>query len=318
MSMQRKSLGRGLGAIISAGAKKVQKQPSAAKAAPKADYAKSPSTAISSLGLFTEIPVGKIAPAKYQARSEFSEEGLDALADSIASEGLLQPVLVRKLPDGNYELLAGERRLRACRKLGMAKIAACIQTASDSSAAAKGLIENMQRANLNPMEEAKGISMLVDGFRLTQEEAAKRLGKSRPAVANSLRLLKLPSEIQGYISSGRLSLGNAKVIMGLEDKSRQTLVARRVVECDLNVRGTEQLVRKYKDGAFNAPSASSASPRGSESARSAVIADIERKVSSRLNAKVEIRHGAKRGKIVIQYLGNEDLQRILDVFGIKI
>lgn len=256
MAIQRKSLGRGLGSIISAGAKKaadsgIGKMSAQASPAPL-------KIQISPHGLFSEIPVDKVVPSPYQARREFSEEEIRNLADSISSEGLLQPILVRQIPDGHYELLAGERRLRACRMLGMKKIVACVQSASDSSAAAKGLIENIQRADLNPMEEAKGIAYLIANFRLTQDAVSQRLGKPRSSIANSLRLLKLPESVQGYISSGMISPGHAKVILGLEDRAQQEILARRIIENGLNVRGAEDAVRRLKDGAARADSSTPA------------------------------------------------------------
>lgn len=312
MSIQRKSLGRGLSSIISAGAKK------AADSGARKVAAQTPSTLkdvkIASHGLFSEIAVDKIIPSPYQARAQFDEEQISQLADSIASEGLLQPLLVRQLKDGTYELLAGERRLRACRGLGMKKVVACVHSASDASAAAKGLIENLQRSDLNPIEEARGILNMMENFHLTQEAASQRLGKPRSSIANSLRLLKLPEEIRGYISKGLLSLGHAKVIMGVDDPVRQTILARKIIEGDLNVRAAEDAVKRMKTAADGI----SATSPSSVVAQSAVIRDIQHRVSSKLNAEVEIRHNPKRGKIIISYVGNDDLQRILDIFGVKI
>lgn len=313
MSIQRKSLGRGLSSIISAGAKKAADS-GARKVAAQTQSALAKDVKIASHGLFSEIAVDKIIPSPYQARAEFDEEQISQLADSIASEGLLQPLLVRQLKDGTYELLAGERRLRACRSLGMKKVVACVQSASDASAAAKGLIENLQRSDLNPIEEARGILNMMENFHLTQEAASQRLGKSRSSIANSLRLLKLPEEIRGYISKGLLSLGHAKVIMGVDDPVRQTILARKIIEGDLNVRAAEDAVKRMKTAADGI----SATSPASVVAQNAVIRDIQNRVSSKLNAEVEIKHNQKRGKIIISYVGNDDLQRILDIFGVKI
>ncbi len=314
MAIQRKSLGRGLGSIISAGAKKAADS-GAKKIGAQPVPSPSPlKVQISAHGLFSEIPIDKVAPSPYQARKEFSEEEIRNLADSISSEGLLQPILVRQIPGGTYELLAGERRLRACRLLGMKKIVACVQNASDSSAAAKGLIENIQRADLNPMEEARGIAYLIATFRLTQDAVSQRLGKPRSSIANSLRLLRLPESVQGYISSGMISPGHAKVILSVEDKTQQEILARRIIENGLNVRGAEDAVRRLKDGEARADSSTPAA----KVAQSAVVRDIQNKISTRLNASVEVRHGAKKGKIIIEYLGNDDLQRILEIIGVKI
>ena len=256
----------------------------------------------------------KIVPSPYQARRVFDESEIRSLADSISSEGLLQPLLVRQLKDGTYELLAGERRLRACRMLGLKRVVACVQSASDASAAAKGLIENLQRSDLNPIEEARGISNLMENFHLTQDAVSQRLGKPRSSVANSLRLLKLPDEVQGYISKGLISLGHAKIISGIDDPVQQTILARRVIENGLNVRNTEETLKRMKnDSARKTPGS-----HASYAAQTAVIKDIQNKISTRLNAGVEIKHTPKHGKIVIEYFGNDDLQRILEIIGVKI
>ena len=196
----------------------------------------------------------------------------------------------------------------------MKKVVACVQSACDASAAAKGLIENLQRSDLNPIEEARGILNMMENFHLTQEAASQRLGKPRSSIANSLRLLKLPEEIRGYISKGLLSLGHAKVIMGVDDPVRQTILARKIIEGDLNVRAAEDAVKRMKTAADGI----SATSPASVVAQNAVIRDIQNRVSSKLNAEVEIKHNQKRGKIIISYVGNDDLQRILDIFGVKI
>ena len=317
MAIQRKSLGRGLGSIISAGAKKTADsgiRKIGAASTPAVPAAPAPlKVQISAHGLFTEIPTDKIATSPYQARREFSEDEIKNLAESISSEGLLQPILVRQIPDG-YELLAGERRLRACKLLGMRKIVACVQNVSDASAAAKGLIENIQRANLNPIETARGIAYLVANFHLTQEAVSQRLGKQRSTIANLLRLLNLPESVQGYIASGMLSLGTAKVIMGLDDKAQQEILARKIIENGLNVRGAEDAVRRMKGESSRSDSASAA--KGAS--QSTVVRDVENKIALRLNAKVELKHSSRKGKIVIEYLGNDDLHRILEIMGVKI
>ena len=322
MANQRKTLGRGLGAIIGAGVKKVSAGGTPAAHIPARSESVQTRAAgrnfvggtiaasqVSSNGLFSEILLAKVVSSPYQARTEFDEGEIKSLADSISSEGLLQPVLVRRLKDGNYELLAGERRVRACRLLGLKKIIACVQDASDASAAAKGLIENIHRMNLNPVEEARGISNMMENFRLTQDEISKRLGRPRSSIANSLRLLKLPKEVQGYISSGLISAGHAKVILGFDDPSRQLLLARKIIESGLNVRGAEESLRRIRH---------SSSPSAARSAQEAVVSDIRKKISERLNAEVELKHSNKGGKIIVRYLGNDYLKRILDLIGVKI
>lgn len=317
MATQRKSLGRGLNAIISAGAKKmVDSADAKLKKVPQTPVLeqKDQPVRIASHGLFSEIAIDKVIAGKYQARQDFDDSEISELADSIASEGLLQPILVRQASDGNFELLAGERRWRACKKLGLKKIVACVQNVSDVSAAIKGLIENIQRADLNPMEESKGIANLMANFRLTQDSIAQRVGKPRSSIANSLRLLKLPPEIQGFIAKGMLSLGHAKVIMGIEDPVQQTIISRRIIENGLNVRATEAAIARMKSGQERRRAGSPVS----STAQNVVIADLEKKVSSKLKAPVEIKHAGKRGKIIVQYADNVDLQRILEIVGVKL
>ncbi len=301
MSKERKSLGRGLGALISAGVKP--------NAAPK--KIEKPTT--TSHGLFSEISIDKISVSPFQARKEFSEAEIEMLASSIESEGLMQPILVRTLKDGNYELIAGERRLRACKKIGLKRIIANVQNASDISAALKGLIENLQRTDLNPIEESKGIANLIANFKITQEEASKRLGKPRSSITNSLRLLTLAPEIQGYLAKGLLTQGHAKAILSVDDGARQLLLARRIIESGLNVRGAEEAAKKAKEDR----TIQSASPAKSKSVQTVVIKDLQKKISQRLNASVELKHSAKKGKIIIEYIGNDDLQRILEILGIN-
>ena len=315
MASAHKSLGRGLGSIISGGVKKpdAPKQKAQVPTKEQKPQQASPAEFQTQNGLFSEILVDKISFSPYQARKEFSDEQISQLADSIASEGLMQPIVVRKLSDG-FELIAGERRLRACKKLGLKRIAAFVQNASDASSAVKGLIENLQRADLNPMEEAQGIASLIANFKLTQEAAAQRLGKPRSSIANSLRLLSLPKEIQGFISKGLISQGHAKVLMSIDDAAHQLILARKIIEAGLNVRNTEDAVRRMKN---ERDRLTPGTPRGS-AAQDAVVRDIQNKIAGKLNAKVELRHTPKHGKIIIDYFGNEDLQRILEVLGVEI
>ena len=314
MAKERKSLGRGLSSIIAGGGKAVVKPQVKAQASPPEKHAATaPAPQFSAQNLYSEILIDKIVPSPFQARREFLPEEVNELAESIASEGLMQPVVVRKLPDGKFELIAGERRWRACRQLGLKRIMANVQTASDASSAVKGLIENLQRSDLNPMEEALGFANLMANFKLTQDMLSRRIGKSRSAIANSLRLLTLPKEVQNLVSAGRLSVGNAKVLLGLEDKAQQAALARRIVETDMNVRATEIAVAKIKSAKTSSPDARV----GAFTRQSAVLHDLENKIREKLNANVEIKHSPKKGKIIIDYMGNDDLARILDIIGIK-
>jgi ParB family chromosome partitioning protein len=217
-SKSKSRLGRGLGGLIAP----ARTAPAAAAAAAPAA---GPSPAIEAFG-YREVPVDRVRPSPYQARREIPAEQLDELVESIRSEGLLQPIVVRRQGD-NYSLIAGERRWRAFQKLGIQAIPARIVEASDSSAAVLGLIENLQREALNVIEEAHGFASLIRDFDLTQEDAAGRVGKSRTAVANTLRLLSLDEEIQGYLAKSLLTTGHAKALLGAGDSARRLLLARR-------------------------------------------------------------------------------------------
>ncbi len=317
MSAERKSLGRGLSSIIRAGVKSpAAAEPKKSQAAAQQQVQEQPApvqaTSGALRGLFSEILTDKISLSPYQARKDFPQEQIDALAESIASEGLIQPILVRKTKDGRYELIAGERRLKACKKLGLKRIVACVQEASDVSAAVKGLIENLQRSDLNPMEEARGLANLMTNFHLTQESVAQRLGKKRPSVANSLRLLTLPEEIQGYISTGRLTQGHAKAILSIEDKALHVPFARQIIERDMSVRAAEEAATRFKREAVSA-----GTKTREKAAQDAVVRDLQKRISQRLGAAVVLNHSPKRGKIIIEYIGNDDLQRILELMGVR-
>lgn len=294
-------LGRGLGGLIASAA-----------FAPKPAPAASPVPVLAAPG-YQEIAVHLIEPSPYQVRREIPPEQLMELADSIRSEGLLQPVVVRKTGD-KYQLIAGERRWRAFQQLKLKSIPARIVDASNASSAALGLIENLQREGLNPIEEAHGYASLIRDFDLTQESAADRVGKARATVANTLRLLALDAEIQGFLAKNLLSVGHAKVLLGVTDVAHRSLLARRVIEEGLNVRLTEQLVQERKSisGGARKAKARSLSAKDAEA-----VAGIEKKLSSHLGARVAVLHTPKKGRIVIEYQGNEDLQRLLEKLGVE-
>lgn len=301
MAPPKKSrLGRGLGDLISAA-----RPPSAAPAAPIAH--------VHPAHGYLDIQVHLIEPNPYQARREIAQEQLAELAESIRSEGLLQPVVVRRHGD-KFQLIAGERRWRAFQLLKIGSIPARVVDASDASAASIGLIENLQREGLNPIEEALGFASLVRDFDLTQETAAERVGKSRAAVANSLRLLSLDSEIQGYIAKNLLSVGHAKALLGIEEPARRTVLARRIIEEGLSVRQAEKLAQAAK-----APGSSKSPARGRAlgEREAAAVESIQRRLTSHLGARVAVIHTPKKGRIVIEYRGNDDLQRLLEKLGVE-
>jgi ParB family chromosome partitioning protein len=311
MAAPKSRLGRGLGGLISAATPASAKPEATAKSAQAA-----PAAAAAPAGApgFQEIGVHLVEPSPYQARREISAEQLSELAESIRSEGLLQPIVVRKHAD-KFQLIAGERRWRAFQMLKIKTIPARVVEASNASSAALGLIENLQREGLNPIEEAYGYASLIRDFDLTQEATSERVGKGRASVANALRLLSLDAELQGYLSKNILTVGHAKVLLGVEDGARRAVFARRVIEEGLSVRATEKLVQSHK-AAPNAPAAAS-SGRSTPPMEIAAVASIEKKLTSHLGARVAVKHTAKRGRIIIQYAGNEDLQRILEKLGVE-
>jgi ParB family chromosome partitioning protein len=302
MAAPKSRLGRGLGGLIAAA--KPAAPPPAATPVPAPPGAPG----------YLEIGVHLIEPSPYQARREIPADQLNELAESIRSEGLLQPVVVRKLGE-RFQLIAGERRWRAFQQLRIKTIPARIVEASDASSATLGLIENLQREGLNAIEEAHGYASLIRDFDLTQETASERVGKGRATVANSLRLLSLDAEIQGFIAKNLLSVGHAKVLLGVEDAAQRSVLARRVIEEGLSVRATEKLVQSGKSAGGAVPAKSAA--RGLSAKDAATVAGIEKKLTTQLGARVAVFHSAKKGRIVIEYRGNEDLQRLLEKLGVE-
>lgn len=299
---QKSRLGRGLGGLISA----------SKPAAPAAPVHEASSPVPAAAG-YREIPVALVDPSPYQARRDIAPDALAELAESIRSEGLLQPIVVRASGE-RFQLIAGERRWRAFQQLNLKSIPARVVEASDASAAARGLIENLQRADLGPIEEAQGFASLIRDFDLTQEAAAERVGKSRAAVANALRLLTLDEEIQGFLGKGLLTPGHAKALLTLEDPASRALLARRIIEEGLSVRSAEKLAQEAPK---SVRSRSGSARRSLPAADAAVVAGLEQKLTSHLGARVAILHTPKKGRIVIEYRGNDDLQRVLEKLGLK-
>jgi ParB family chromosome partitioning protein len=316
MSAASKSrLGRGLGGLIAA-AKPAAPTPNAS---PDAEGEKRPATPPAAVAPpapgYLEIAVNSIEPSPYQARREITPDQLSELAESIRSEGLLQPIVVRKNGE-KFQLIAGERRWRAFQLLKIKSIPARIVEASNASSAALGLIENLQREGLNPIEEALGYASLIHNFDLTQESAAERVGKGRASVANALRLLSLDHDLQGYVAKNMLSVGHAKVLLGVEDPAQRAMLGRRIIEEGLSVRVTEKLALTAKTATSSAPPRAAAKP-GLSSKDAATVAGIEKKLTSHLGARVALLHSAKKGRIVIEYRGNDDLQRVLEKLGVE-
>ena len=326
MSNSKTRLGRGLGGLISGTSSSKPKaeaealtktttpvkKTSAKKQVVRAKPASVSTTTPNAPG-FREIEVKRIIANPYQPRSEIHPEHVEELAKSIQSEGLLQPVVVRE-KNGKFELIAGERRLHAFRHLKLKLIPARILEASDASSATIALIENLQRENLNPIDEALGYASLVRDFDLTQEAAAERVGKGRATVANALRLLSLGSEIQGFLGRRLISTGHAKVLLGLESAEHRKLLARRIIETGMSVREAEVQVRRLKEsGGGSGKKVKGKIPEAEQTA----IRDLEKRMSDHFNTLVALKHTPKKGRITIDYFGNDDLDRILEKLGLQ-
>lgn len=284
--MSRKALGRGLDALI---------PPKRSETKETGDFEK-----------VEKVPVDKIVPSRYQPRVVFNEESIKELANSIKEKGIIQPIILAKKQNG-YELVAGERRWRAVKSLGLKEISAIIKVVRDSDALELALIENIQRENLNPIEEANAYERLMKERAFTQDELAKNVGKSRPSVANLLRVLRLPDKIKDDLADGLLSMGHAKALMALDTDAEMLKLRDRIINSAMNVRETERSVRA-KTGRLS----------GNRSAKPADIflekvrIDLERK----LGAKVVIKSRAgKSGAINIHYSGVDDLNRIIEMIG---
>jgi ParB family chromosome partitioning protein len=275
MNQKRKGLGRGLDALLGG------------DEAPR--------------DMLATLPVARIRPGRYQPRTRMDQEALAELASSIKSQGLMQPVLVRPVDRERYELIAGERRWRAAQMAGLQEIPALVREVADESALAMSLIENIQRENLNPMEEAAGLQRLVEEFRMTHEQAADAVGRSRSATTNLLRLLRLAKPVQGMVMEGVLEMGHARALLPL-DGARQIEAANRVAARGLSVREAEALVANMQRG----PGARRTRKTDRDLAR------LEEEVSGRLGTTVEIRAGRKgRGKVIVHYSGLDHLDQLL-------
>lgn len=295
-------LGRGLGALLGGGP---GPRPGTATAAPAA------SVEIDSRERVQRVPVARVHPCSFQPRKDFTPEALRELADSIKEQGIVQPLIVRE-KGADFELIAGERRWRAAQMLGLTEVPVIVREADDKSVLELALIENLQRENLNAIEEAQGYAQLIEQFKLTQEEAAVKVGKSRVAVANALRLLKLAPELQAYVRDGLLSVGHAKVILGLGAASDQKTAAERVLQRALNVRQTEELVASLQ----NKGSAAPVKKNSSGPLQDAHVASLRDKLQERFGTKVSVRYQKGQGAIEIKFFSDADLERILSVAGV--
>ena len=255
------------------------------------------------------LPISQVEPGLNQPRKRFDPETLSDLAESIRVHGIIQPLTVRRLASGYYQTIAGERRWRAAKQAGLTEVPAVIIEADDRKVMELGLIENLQREDLNPVEEANGYKVLMDEYGLTQEEVAQRVGKSRPAVANALRLLALPDPVHLLLEEGKLSAGHARAILAVPSGELQKKLAQKVVAEELSVRQTEALAKRLAAGEKEPPAPKTAA--GPD--LSLYIKEAEKSLASRFGRKVHIVNGRKKGKIELEYYNPEDLNALLEL-----
>ena len=295
--MAKNVLGKGLGALItsSPAVSGVARPPALAQPAPG--------------DIVRRVPLAQIVPSPLQPRKEFVAVQLTELMESIREHGVIQPLIVRPV-NGKLELIAGERRFRASRELGLAEVPVITREASDKDVLEMALIENLQREDLNPIEEARAYERLARDFAMRQEDIAQRVGRNRATVANSMRLLDLPSEVQDFLAKGSLTTGHAKVLLSLKKPKEQEKAAAEVIKKGLSVRATEKLIQ----GILNPPPPK---PEVAESEFTTAIEAVEQKLVSHLNTNVSLHHSDKKGRIEIDYYGVEDLNRIIALLGIE-
>lgn len=276
----QKGLGKGLGALLG-------------------DFAEEPQEK----SAYQSLPIYKVEPNPDQPRKDFDPEELENLAESIRVHGLIQPLTVREMPTGYYQIIAGERRWRAARLARLSEVPVVIIEADDRKAMELALIENLQRQDLNPVEEALGYKSLMEDYGLTQEEAASRVGKSRPAVANALRLLGLNPEVLELVRSGSLTAGHARAIASLKSEKKQQEAAKKVIALSLSVRQTETLCKNMEK---------EPAPKKEEVFAVDYVAECEKSLSKHLGRGVKIVNGKRKGRFELEFYGQEDLQKLLD------
>jgi ParB family chromosome partitioning protein len=303
--MSKPALGRGLGALLGGNPSLTQPasaDPGLAAATPD------------NRDRVQRVALSRIRPSALQPRKEFAVEALQELADSIREQGIVQPLIVRER-GGFFELIAGERRWRAAQLLNLAEVPVIAREADDRTVLELALIENLQRENLNPLEEAVGYAQLAEQFQLTQEEIAVKVGKSRAAVANATRLLRLSEPVQALLRGGRISVGHAKVILGLTEPAQQTLAAERIVKEGLNVRQAEGLIAKLQ---AREPKVSGHLTRPASSVPvDSNIARLEEKMREKFGTKVHLKYAHGKGAVEITFFSDEELQRVLEILGVN-
>lgn len=283
---RRSGLGRGLGALIPT---EVTNEGSAA---------------------LLELPVGAVSANNFQPRRHFDEEALASLTASVRELGVLQPILVRPLEEGRYELIAGERRWRAAKRAGLQTIPAIVRAATDVASLEQALVENLHRQDLNALEEAAAYQQLIEDFHLTHDEVAARVGKSRSAVSNALRLFQLPPTIQRLVADGQLSAGHARALLGTPDRGFQESLAKKAVAEALSVRDVEEAVRRRNELAGQLSGSTTARPPSGKQLRPPGLLELEDLLAGYLDTTVKVEMGAKKGRLVIDFATLEDLERI--------
>lgn len=283
--MAKKGLGKGLGTIFGDESEMIEQ------------------------GSVLDVKISLVEPNKNQPRKNFDADKLEALAQSIKENGLIQPIIVTKSQSGRYTIVAGERRWRAAKLAGLSEVSVIVKEYTDKTVNEVALIENLQREDLNPIEEALGYKNLCDVYKMTQEEISQKVGKSRSAVANSMRLLTLGGTIQKHLINGDISEGHARAALSLEEEEMREFLINRVIESGLNVRQTENLAKELMK-----------EPKPKKQKQSDAfrieLDRIEKKISAGLGTKVKISHGEKKGKIEIEYYGNEDLERLMGLLNV--
>ncbi|WP_194421061.1 ParB/RepB/Spo0J family partition protein [Microbacterium abyssi] len=317
---KRTGLGRGIGALIPVSDQAARPvdvffpggsiRPAAEEPADQAADAVEPAPELESVpGIhLMQVDPNKIVPNPRQPRTHFDSDDLAELVHSVREFGVLQPVVVRKNEDGDYELIMGERRTRAAREAGLEAIPAIVRDTADENLLRDALLENLHRSELNPLEEASAYQQLLEDFGITQEELATRIGRSRPQISNTIRLLKLPVPVQQRVAAGVLSAGHARALLSLDDPEQMRKLADKVVNEDLSVRATEQAAKAL-------PVAGTKSIKPQPGARRAYLDEVSGKLGDRLNTRVKITLGARKGQVAIEFASIQDLNRILSELG---
>lgn len=302
MAQQKRGLGRGLGALIPT----APVVPGPGSPGDSQGFLASPAATGEQVdgAYFDEIAIGAITPNPRQPRENFDEDALEELADSIREVGLLQPVVVRKVMPGHFELVMGERRWRACQRAGLEHVPAIVRSTPDDELLREALMENLHREQLNPLEEAAAYQQLLDDFEATHDELARKVGRSRPHISNTIRLLQLPGPVQRRVAAGVLSAGHARALLSLTDPQEQDHLAHRIVAEALSVRAVEEIVALGQHQAKPRRTAARQAP-------APALTELADRLSDALETRVKVEVGQRKGKLVVEFASLEDLQRIV-------